>query len=65
MVNMNEDEVYLTAIELAERVGVSVSLIRKFMRDGELEYVEYSPKNRKIKYSSWLALVSRKTRGGS
>jgi len=41
---MPEDEEYLKPKDLAERVGVSVSLIRKYMRNGELEYIEFSPK---------------------
>ncbi|MEP4145567.1 MAG: helix-turn-helix domain-containing protein [Halioglobus sp.] len=60
---MNTDDEYLTPRELADRTGVSIALIRKYMREGELEYIEYSPKNRRIRYTSWLDLVDRKTRG--
>ncbi len=60
---MPEDEEYLKPKDLAERVGVSVSLIRKYMRNGELEYIEFSPKVRMILYSSWLKLVARRKRG--
>ncbi|MCQ0090250.1 hypothetical protein [Roseovarius sp. M141] len=57
----NTTEEYFTPKELAERTAVSIALIRQYMRDGELEYIQYSPKNRKIRYSSWLDLVKRNT----
>ncbi|PRY74514.1 hypothetical protein CLV80_11732 [Yoonia maritima] len=58
---MIDDGEYLSPKELAERAGVTVALIRRYMKEGELEYIEHSPKNRKIKYSSWLDLVARRT----
>lgn len=58
---MIDNDEYLSPKELADRAGVSVALIRRCMKEGELEYVEHSPKNRKIKYSSWLDYVARRT----
>ena len=50
----NHDEEFSPA-ELAKRVGVSVGLIRRLMRDKKLEYRRYSEKVRKIRWSAWVA----------
>lgn len=59
---MRQLEDLLRPIELAEETQLSVSLIRKLMREGELEYIEFSPKNRRIVYGSWLSYMERKKR---
>ncbi len=49
--------------ELAEQEGVSLTLIRRLMKEGELKYLEHSPRNRQIFFSSWQAYVARNTKG--
>ena len=59
----DEDDEEFSPAELAERVGVSVSLIRRLMRDEKLEYRRYSEKVRKIRWSAWIAYRDSVTHG--
>lgn len=60
---LGDGEEYLTPDQLSKRVGISVSRIRSLMESGDLEYVEFSPKMRLIKFSSWVDYIRRNTRG--
>lgn len=57
-----DDDPLLTPKELSDRVGVSINLVRKLMRNGQLEFIEYSKKIRKIRLSSWKAYELKMTR---
>lgn len=53
---------YVTPRELSEKSGISVSIIRRLMKDGELEFIAVSSRTRQIRYSSWLDFIERNTR---
>ena len=49
-------------IDLAKESGLSLSLIRKLMRNGDLSFIEVSPKVRLIEYKSVLDYLESKRR---
>ncbi len=48
-----EHEKLLSPQQLGEAVGVSVGQVRRLMARGEVEFVEISPKVRRLTLSAW------------
>ena len=48
--------------ELAARVGISVHVIRRLIRDGRLKHTEISRKMRWVTLRDWHAFVEKNTR---
>lgn len=53
---------YVSPAELAKHEDISISLIRRLMREGVLEFIEYSPKVRKIPMRAWEAYKQQQTK---
>lgn len=62
MIQENSMDSYVSPAELAKHEDISISLIRRLMREGVLEFIEYSPKVRKIPMRAWEAYKQQQTK---
>lgn len=57
-----EHEKLLSPQQLGEAVGVSVGQVRRLMARGEIEFIEISPKVRRLTLSAWGRFQRRATK---
>lgn len=58
---MDHDKL-LSPQQLGEAVGISVGQVRRLMARGEIEFVEISPKVRRLTLSAWARFQRRATK---
>ncbi|MBA4490636.1 helix-turn-helix domain-containing protein [Paracoccus sp. S1E-3] len=61
---MSEDDLDrpMSPSDLAERVGVSVNIVRRLIREGRLKHVVISRKMRWVTMRDWFAFLEENTR---
>lgn len=57
-----DQERLLSPSQLSEAVGISVGHVRRLMARGEIEFVEISPKVRRLTLSAWRRFQERATK---